>query len=353
MSPTLLLTASLMLAAAGPHSPLPMGERLVYQGRIEKAGMWLNVGTATFTITEADDEHLVLRAHAQGEKFGYTLDTSITSVVSRATLRPATYQYLQGGSEQREKRLVFSGNGIEYWKLGHCNDKNCTDPAHQVSRTRFVAGVIPWGARELHCPDRKCSDPRHLLWKLRNQHVVDQPYVDLLTAVYHARTLPFTVGGEPILIPVISDHDRWHVQVRAVSEKRLEVEVGTFDAIELVLEPVSPDGTRLRDDFVGLFGLNGAIRIWIDRESRRPLLVTGILPFAFLNLRATIELVRTESTNVAATLSESAGQASASGAPASGVSATDASAESAGAGSVGTGAAGRPAPAAARAIQGS
>lgn len=293
--------------------PWPVRERLVYEGRVEKAGLWLTVGQATFTANRADNGELLLEAEAKGSKFGYTLDTTLMSRFAVGSDQPFVHTYSQKGSEQREKKLMFEGSDIAFWRHKHCRLENCEDPHHQVKRVNWVGGMIPWGRKKEHCSDRHCGTHAHQVWVLRHTHTTKIPHVDYLTAIYKARSLDFSVSGEPQSVHVVSDTDLWVIKVSAAKEERIETPAGKFDTIKLVLEPQSDSGD-IKKEFEGLFGLNGAIGVWIDRETHRPVRVQGLLPFAFLNLHAIVELVKAE--EVPATVAESGSTADAAVRPA-------------------------------------
>ena len=81
------------------------------------------------------------------------------------------------------------------------------------------------------------------------------------------------------------------------SAKREEVgqaDLRVREAVRLVLEPKPTEPGQKKEKFSGLFGMNGAISIWIDVKTHRPILVTGKLPVGFMNLFARIELEKAE-----------------------------------------------------------
>lgn len=277
---------------------LPFGEVLVYRGRVQKAGMNIDVGRAMLRAYRDDDGHPFLEARAQGAKFGYELNTRICTTLDVDTLLPALHEVAERGTQRRTKQLIFRDDGADFMRFKHCKGEGCTDPAHDVKRAK-MHGPIPWGTELTHCEDRDCRHREHYSWRTRLEHRYETPYFDLLSAIYLARQVEFAPGAEPLVIPIVVDTRRWDVRVRARTEKRIEVAAGTFDAIELVLEPVAASEVEEEDDaeFKGLFGLNGAIQIWVDRATRRPILIEGTLPFAFLQLHAQVELESIESSN--------------------------------------------------------
>ncbi len=268
---------------------LPYGETLVYRGRVERAGIGFNVGRATLRAMLDDEGRPTLEARAHGTKFGYELNTRICSTLDEGTLRPAVHEVSERGTERRTKKLVFHQDGASFLRLKHCKDQNCLDPTHRIKQAK-MHGPIPWGTERVHCDDNDCRHLEHYAWQTRTEHRFGDSYYDLLSAVYIARQIEFSPEAEPVVIPIVNDTRRWNVRVHARREKRVEVAAGTFDAVELVLEPLPADDSAEKEEFSGLFGLNGAIHIWVDRVTRRPVLIEGTIPFAFLDLHAEIEL---------------------------------------------------------------
>ena len=213
------------------------------------------------------------------------LATTITSTLDVTGTRPAAYHYRQDGSEQREKKLRFDDGAATYLREKHCMEPDCKDRGHFVLR-RSLLGKDEF----LHCNDRKCRVPAHRHWKTRHEHDLDRPHFDMLSAVYYARSLGLKPGDDPIEVPVINDHDRWIVRAEVREGGRIKVPAGKFETYKLTLDPKPLDGAQTKEEFKGLFGLNGTIHIWIDKSTKRPILVQGKFPFGPMNLHARVEL---------------------------------------------------------------
>ena len=288
----------------GPQPPqledLPFGETLVYRGRVKKAGLSFEAGRATLRVKMDREANPVLEARAFGEKFGYRMNTRITSTLDPITLRPEQHFTAERGTERRTKKVVFLDDGADFIRLKHCKDPDCKDPSHKVKQAK-MHGPIPWGTEHVHCKDRDCKHRSHYDWRVRSEHRYEGTYVDLLSAIYLARQIEFDPNAEPIVLPIVNDTRRWNVRVRAKKQKKITVKAGTFDAVQLLLEPLPGDLGEEKEKFKGLFGLNGTIQIWVDRTTRRPILIEGTLPFAFLDLHAQVELIEiTENADIAA-----------------------------------------------------
>lgn len=277
----------------GDVLPFPIGEKLIYGGSVITAGMRVHAGDATFTVAQRNGV-TILETRALGEKFGYSLDTTMRSHIPKGAPGPQLFEFDQRGSELRQKKLLFNESGAKYMKVKHCKEPGCRLKKHQVKKVNWV-GPIPWGTKKAHCTKDKCRKRSHSHWKQRGSHEFDRPYMDLLTAVYYARSLDLDKVGSSEIVPVVNDRDRWLVEVKVKGSEEITVEAGTFDAVELFLEPKATEG-EIKKEFEGLFGLNGAIRVWIDRKSRRPVLIKGKIPFAFANFDCVVELKEVGST---------------------------------------------------------
>ena len=269
-------------------SALPLGERLLFRATVEWQGASVLVGHLELA-TWREDQQKILHARGLGQRFGYTIDQKIVSTLGSDSSQPISFMNSQRGTEHHTKKLRFQDGKIFFSRRVHCLDDGCTDKEHQVSEVAWK-GPIPWGTEEAHCADKKCGDLDHEHWIDIKEHDVDAPYVDLLTAIYVARTASQPLASGPLIIPVVNDDSRWYVEVHPRSQQAIKVEEGEYEAIEMALNPVPSDGNE-KKRFEGLFGIHGTLRVWFDTVSGRPLLIEGTLPFAYLNLKARIELI--------------------------------------------------------------
>jgi hypothetical protein len=267
-----------------------VGEKVEYDGYVNKAGIWVQVGTSTFSVVEegASDKEIVLRASAKGGKFGYSLKALMESRLDPATCVPRTHTFTQSGSEQQDKRLLFENGRVLYVKKKHCRDPQCKNPAHMVKETTFW-GPIPTGSKTVHCSH--CQDRSHYVWLPRYTHEVDTAFLDMLTALFAARSAELKVGTS-IVVPLVIDRDRWAITVTSQKEERIEVKAGKFTCVKVTLQPenVRDPDRRTQEQFQGIFGLNGTINVWLDKETRLPVQISGSIPFAFMNLNCHVEL---------------------------------------------------------------
>ena len=83
-------------------------------------------------------------------------------------------------------------------------------------------------------------------------------------------------------------------------ERRLELPMGTFDAVEVVLSPAAYPGEIIDADkvekFEGLFGIQGSIHMWVERNSGVPIRIQGDFPAGPLSLGVDIVLSQASGT---------------------------------------------------------
>ena len=95
---------------------------------------------------------------------------------------------------------------------------------------------------------------------------------------------------------MIDRRQLWRMRARRGEQKRIETPAGTFDAVEVKLEPLpwpgeerDEDGDRVK--FKGLFGIEGTIHIWMDKRSGTPIRIEGEVPAGLVDIDLVLELV--------------------------------------------------------------
>jgi hypothetical protein len=121
-----------------------------------------------------------------------------------------------------------------------------------------------------------------------------------------ARSASFTVGSS-FVVPVVQDRDRWQVTVTALEEDRIKVKAGTFDCVIVALDPKNVGDDKKKTRFTGLFGINGTIKIWIDKRTRLPVRILGSIPFAFMDLNCEVRLRKISARPLAQTRAKPSG----------------------------------------------
>jgi hypothetical protein len=257
---TSLLLASMLLspapAAAPPFSP---GERLHYKGYVLG---WLPVGDVWFEVkkdTHAGREVCRFDARAFGSYLVYTLDIRMTSLVDPETLRSVEFRRREVGTERRDHRVVFDrekSEGIFFRKKGRFSSVALMDAA-------------PW--------ERRAVFP------------ISGEVNDILYTLYFARGIGDAVGTRKNYW-FVENRDVWKTLVTVAGERKLPLgTLGTFDALEISIEPDYSGDKDAGRKFSGLFGVQGTLKVVVDKKTRIPLIVSGELPFVIF--RPTVSVV--------------------------------------------------------------
>ncbi len=226
-----------------------------------------------------------IRSHASGSYAGYHLDHELRARVLPQTWPRVFYTDTQSGSENRRRELKLGlqdgAHVASYRSDGHC--KGCDNAEH------FVKSVWSWG-KPYHC--EKCKIAAHRVWKEPVRRPLPPGAVDMLSAVYLARSL-VREGRSATEFPLIDKQQLWQVHlVRGANHRRITTPAGTFNAQEIKLSTSVPRGeTNTSKGFEGLFGIRGTLQIWLEMETGVPVLIEGELPVPVLgSLDVRVEL---------------------------------------------------------------
>ncbi|MDD5555787.1 MAG: DUF3108 domain-containing protein [bacterium] len=249
------------LAAAGHPAPLfSPGERLHYRGYVLG---WIPVGDVWFDTSRSvheGREAYRFDARALGRYVVYTLDIRLTSIVDAATLRSSRFWRREVGSEKREYEVIFDRErmeGLYRRKRGRFSTVEEMDAAPMDAGESFPIG-----------PDVN----------------------DILFTLYFARDIGDRVGNARHYRFVEKDYV-WKALVTVTEERRLDLgRAGAFDALRISIEPDYADHPDKREEFRGLFGVEGSLEVWVDKKTRIPLIVRGRVPFVYV-LRPTVTVV--------------------------------------------------------------
>jgi len=277
-----LLAASALIAQGvvrgsgrwGPNHPLRRikTEKLVYRVQAWKGTrlLTMDLGISTFSLSREDvggERQLVLRSHGRGGAPGCPYEATITSRLrdSDYLMRESHMHRVLSGYKRRWLRFHWSG--ADYLKHKHCEAPTlCHNPHHSITG--------PDGSCT-HCAD--CDDPRHYVWSLRARHRFKGRAYDFLAALYLARGFPMTVGGPAHTIRVVSNRDVWDIEFSARKEETITVPAGALRCLEMAMttRPANDHARRRADELEGPFGLRGDFDLYVDKETKQPVLFRG------------------------------------------------------------------------------
>ena len=239
------------------------GEKLHYKGYIFG---FIPVGDVWMEVAEGNWEGRdVYRISARG--YGscpfYTLDISLTSYVDRATGLSLAYGDRQTGTEVRERALLFDrGKGMVAYRKRR-------GPYH----TEKEMEAAPWYTR--------------------NETKVPEGTNDVLNSLYSARSIGTGVGDKGSFWFIEKDWP-WRVDVEVIGERKMRLKgLGTFDVLRIDIRPDYSSRQDKAAEFRGLFGVGGTLQVYVEKETKIPLMVTGRVPVAYI-FRPTVTAVLKE-----------------------------------------------------------
>jgi hypothetical protein len=221
---------------------------------------------------------------ASGYYLGYRLVHNLDVRLLPQDWPKLYYRDTQNGTENHRAELKIGqrqGESIAtYTGDQHC--PGCNNPEH------FVKAGFLWQKLE-HC--HRCKLAEHRVWKGPATRTVPPGSVDLLSAVFLARTM-VQDGHSEIVFPVVNEQKLWSLTVKAGKHKRISTPAGEFACVLITLATSVPAGEPYNaKSFAGLFGIRGDIRIWMDAKTGVPVVIQGDLPVPVIGkLEVDVEL---------------------------------------------------------------
>ena len=258
----LLLTLQLVFPlAATPPTPLfSPGEHLHYRGYVFG---YLPVGDAWFDVSKMTHKGRAayrFDARASGHYVIYTLDIMLSSIVDAASLRSLVFRRREVGSEVREYQVVF--------------DRKALKALYRRKPGKFTS------------VEKMDATP----WEDRSTFPIGPDVNDILYTLYFARDIGGKVGNKKYY-RFVEKTKIWKARVTITGEEKLDIgRAGAFDALKIAIEPDYTDDPGTGEKFSGLFGVTGSLEVWVDKETRIPLIVRGQVPFVYI-LRPTVTVV--------------------------------------------------------------
>lgn len=219
-----------------------------------------------------------VKSLATGSALGYDLHHELKSRLLPQEWPAIYYTDTQRGSETRNREIkigLLDGGTVGWYRNdGHCKD--CNNKEH------FVDSAWLW-KDPVHCTERKCRNLGHRLWREPQKRSVPAGTTDMLSAVYYARALVREKRSEDSIL-IIDKQRLWKVNLSVGGTKSVEVPGGKVECIEVRLRSEIPEGEPPhKETFQGLFGLQGAIRIWLDKQYGVPVKIEGEFPITLLS----------------------------------------------------------------------
>ena len=224
-----------------------------------------------------------LRSQAKGGHLGYEVEHEYLSRHLPSAWPRVVFRDTQKGSENRRRELKIGlrdgDTTTVYRRDSHC--EWCERREH------FVGGAFPWQG-EQHC--QGCKRGEHRVWVDPETRTLPAESVDMLSAVYLARSL-LLEGREQVTFPLVDKTRLWSVTLERGERKVVRTPAGRFDAYKVVLSVQLPEGEPETDSqFEGLFGIRGNIDIWVHATTGVPVAIGGEVPVGPLRLDVSVSL---------------------------------------------------------------
>jgi hypothetical protein len=224
-----------------------------------------------------------IKSHAKGSYLTYDLDHEIEMRTLPQEWPQVVFRDTQEGSENRKRELKYgTRDGLtqsEYRSDSHC--KGCKRREH------YVEGTWPF-SDDHHC--KKCKRGSHRQWRDPKSRSVPEGTFDMLSAIYYARSM-VRAGLTEVTVPLIDREQLWDLTLTRGNQRTIRTPAGKFLCREIRLTTKVPAGEDVDDDeFQGLFGIRGTIRVWLEESTGVPVQVTGIVPAGPLEIDVRLSL---------------------------------------------------------------
>lgn len=234
----------------------------------------MDLGTATFTINHEEalnndgrpEPQIAIQAVATGGPPGYSYNATITSRLRESDLSQLSEANRRVSPGYKTRLLRWHSRGMDVLKHSHCECPTlCHNPDH------FIQG--PDGSL-VHCVD--CENPKHFVWSMRERH---RGYFGrtqgLIAALYMARGLDVKPGGREHALRVVSNRNIWDVYFKVDKEVTVPVPAGKIPCYKLKLRFQGISKYAKKHAFEGPFGLEGNIGLYVDKQTRQVVMVSG------------------------------------------------------------------------------
>lgn len=261
--------------AGQPAIRFPRAETLRYKAYVGVAFLSTSVGSVTQTTTVEEQRPLLLlgetgssgekvcvRLHASGGNLLYTVESTIESCILPQEWPRVLYRTQNDGTEKRRREILLGRRD------GVCSSS--------------------------YRGDTKKGAPEGLrIWREARLRTVPEGTLDMASAVFMARTL-IREDKDKITFPLLENERVWQLSLRRGERRNMETEAGTFAVVEVVMEPEAYPGEaqdeKPLEKFEGLFGIHGAMHLWVEEHSGIVVRIQGDLPVGPVTLAVDVVL---------------------------------------------------------------
>ncbi len=249
--------------AGVPALLIPRAERLDYKAYLDLGILKSHVGRVVQTCTVVEQQPSIMltkpsgplgdaasiRLFASGSYLTYSLESTLETRMLPQEWPRVRYESVSKSSQTRRREVLLGKRDGKLISSYRGDTTNGAPPGTRIWRT----------ARERGVPDGT---------------------LDMLTAIFQARTL-IREGTPDLVFPLIDSDKLWQLRLRRGEEQRMETSEGTsFDVIEVVLEPGPYPGEPVEEKarFKGVFGIHGSMHLWVEKHTGIAVRIQGVLP---------------------------------------------------------------------------
>lgn len=214
--------------SAGSAFPFAAGERLTYEGKINKFAVSVTIGDMTFEVADLSGEKMKLKVEAR----------------SRGTmLKLFRYSFLQTMDTSADPKSLFASNSTKH-------DVQKDKVRDSVTTFDYNRKMVTWVESN---PQEPARPPRTIASDLTG------PTHDIVTGIYFLRTLPLAVNYTTT-VDVSDSGLVYNIPIRVTARERQKTIFGNVWCWRVEPEMFGPGR---------FFEQKGKMEIWITDDARR------------------------------------------------------------------------------------
>ena len=201
----------------------------------------IKAGTASLEITNDGGKVKIISTarSAKWVSFFYTVDDRIESTLVKNEKNPPSPPISKGGKGGSSGESLFIGKPLNY-RLRVREGRHKRDKEVFFDLNNGKATYIDYLGNE------------------KKEFDVPPSVLDPVSSLYYVRTLNLVVG-EPAFVTIFDSKRVWNIEVQVLRKERVDLPIGTFDAI--VIKPLMKSE--------GIFYRKGDIFIWLTDDIKR------------------------------------------------------------------------------------
>lgn len=246
-----------------PALLIPRGEELRYRAYLNFALGETNVGKVvqTCTVEELQQPLIATSPVALGE----------TACIKLAA--EAEYLWMELSSTLEARILPQAWPRLKY---------NSASTSSQTRKRELWIGSVDGKSLSRYRGDTSKGAPKGTrIWKPAKEREVPEGSLDMISAVFMTRAL-MRGEQESLTFPLVDKDRVWQLTLKRGEERKVEVPAGTFEVVEVLLEPKPYPDEKIDpekvEQFEGVFGIQGTIHLWVEKKTGIAVKIEGNIP---------------------------------------------------------------------------